>query len=232
MKRILLSLGLSLFCFFAISQRSLDLELSLDSPLDGVTIETLENFNLVVNVKNNGNIDLESADSVYYYMLIYSDTVPFPQTSHNYLTYTGTLSQPSESFTISRQMAFNDQFADMIVDLCIYVKPMNGVNPLSDPNQSNNMDCISINVVANSLSVKNHELEGVQLSPNPANTSFSMEGLGENTKVNVIDINGKQIDFISDLTNKINCSTWTNGVYLVNVTTEAGTFVKRLIVSH
>ncbi|WP_430404740.1 T9SS type A sorting domain-containing protein [Fluviicola sp.] len=232
MKRILLFSGLSLFCFFGMSQRPLDLELTLTSPTDGATITSEQVFDLIVNVKNVGTGDLETSDSLYYYLLMYGDTMTFAPSNQNHLEYTGNLTHPTESFGISRVMAFSNQFDGVMVDLCIYVKPMNAVDSLFDPNEVNNMDCISVNVVPNDLSVSKNDLETIQLSPNPANNSFNLVGVEENSVVSVMDVQGNMVDFNRDNGDKIDCSTWSNGVYLLKVANANGTSVQKFLVSH
>lgn len=232
MKRILLFSGLSLFCFFGMSQRPLDLELTLTSPTDGATITSEQVFNLIVNVKNVGTGDLETSDSLYYYLLTYGDTMTFAPSNQNHLEYTGNLTHPTESFGISRVMAFSNQFDGVMVDLCIYVKPMNAVDSLFDPNEVNNMDCISVNVVPNDLSVSKNDLKTIQLSPNPANNYFNLLGVEENSSVSVFDLQGNKFELSDHSTGMIDCSNWKSGVYLLNVTNDSGTIVKKLIVSH
>lgn len=232
MKRILLLSGLSLLCFFGMSQRPLDLELTLTSPTDDTTIESGQTFNLIVNVKNIDTGDLEMTDSVYYYLLMYGDTMTFAPSNQNHLEYTGNLLHPSESFEISRIMAFSNQFDGITVDLCVYAKPMNGVDSLFDPNQLNNMDCISVNVVSNNLSVVKNESPAIQLVPNPANDSFNLIGIDENSLVSVVDLCGNAINLIRNSIGAIDCSIWPNGVYLVRVSNSTENFVQRMVVSH
>lgn len=232
MNRILLLLGLSLLCFFGISQRPLDLELTLTSPTNDTTIEGGQTFNLIVSVKNIDTSDLEVTDSVYYYLLMYGDTMTFAPSNQNHLEYTGNLLHPAESFEISRVMAFSNQFEGMTVDLCIYAKPMNGVDSLFDPNESNNMDCISVNVVSSNLSVAKNESPAIQLVPNPANDYFNLIGVDENSLTSVVDLHGNAINLIRNSMEVIDCSTWPNGVYLVRVSNSEGNFVRRMVVSH
>jgi hypothetical protein len=232
MKRILLLSGLSLLCFLGISQRPLDLELTLTSPTDGTTIESGQTFNLIVSVKNIDTGDLEMTDSVYYYLLMYGDTMTFAPSNQNHLEYTGNLLHPTESFGISRVMAFSNQFEGMTVDLCIYVKPMNGVDSLFDPNELNNMDCISVNVISNNLSVAKNESPAIQLAPNPANDYFNLIGVDENSLASVVDLHGNAINLIRNPMGAIDCSNWKNGVYLVQVSNSEGNFVRRMVVSH
>jgi len=214
------------------SQRPLDLELTITSPTNGATIESGQPFNLIVSIKDIDTNDLEMTDSVYYYLLMYGDTMTFAPSNENHLEYTGNLLHPAESFGISRVMAFSNQFDGMMVDLCIYAKPMNGADSLFDPNELNNMDCISINVVSNNLSVAKNESPAIQLAPNPANNSFNLIGVDEDSSTSVVDLHGNGINLIRNPMGAIDCSGWPNGVYLVRVSNPGENFFQRMVVSH
>ncbi|WP_186279980.1 T9SS type A sorting domain-containing protein [Fluviicola chungangensis] len=233
MKRILLSLSMGLLCFWGSAQRLLDLQLTITAPQNGDTIEAEVPFNFVVNVKNADSVEsLEATDSVYYYFILFGDTTVFAQNNQNHLDYTGNSLIPMQSFDIPRIIGFSDQFVGMTVDVCVYVKPENAQNPIEDPDQSNNMDCITVHVTSNNLSVSTHELSTVKIGPNPANDHFSLIGADENSVVSVMDLQGNRVDFNRDNGEKIDCSNWKNGVYLLNITNDLGTIVRKLIVSH
>src|SRR3954454_10283514 len=112
MKRIVLSLSILLLYFSGSAQRSLDLEVAFTSPATGSTFESMETFNLSVMVKNaDASTTLEASDSVYYYMLIFGDTVAFM--NGNYLDYTGNSAAPNQSFNIGRLMAFTEDYENV-----------------------------------------------------------------------------------------------------------------------
>lgn len=77
------------------------------------------------------------------------------------------------------------------------------------------------------------ELENsLSVFPNPANSSFEIDGLTGNESVGISDLNGRVIELNSDENHPINCSTWSNGIYLLKVSNANGTSVKKFLVSH
>lgn len=233
MKRTLLSLSIALLCFFSNAQRSLDLSLTLLAPTDGSTLLMNQAYPFTVSIANaDPSSSLEAADSIYYYFLIFGDTMTMPLDNTNHWSYGGNSLAPTESFNILKMFGFSDTYEDMYVDLCIFIKPVNPANPVADPDLANNMDCITIHIVENDLSVNDQQLAEVKLAPNPASSQFSLAGLPENASVSVTDLNGKSMHVVSVSESAIDCSSWPNGVYLVNFSTAEGAFVKRLVVSH
>lgn len=233
MKRILLSLSMILLCFFGNTQRSIDLELTIMTPQNDDIIEAEEPFNFNVSVKNVDSAEsLEAADSVYYYFILFGDTTIFAENNQDHLNYTGNTLAPTQNFYIPRVIGFSDQFVGMTVDLCIYVKPENNQNPIDDPNQSNNMECVTVHVISNDLAVSTNELSTIKLAPNPANDHFNLSGVDENAFVSITDVQGNKVDFNWKNAEKIDCSTWSNGVYLLKVSSANGTSVKKFLVAH
>lgn len=233
MKRILLSLSMILLCFFGNTQRSIDLELTIMTPQNDDIIEAEEPFNFNVSVKNVDSAEsLEAADSVYYYFILFGDTTIFAENNQDHLNYTGNTLAPTQNFYIPRVIGFSDQFVGMTVDLCIYVKPENNQNPIDDPNQSNNMECVTVHVISNDLAVSTNELSTIKLAPNPANDHFNLSGVDENAFVSITDVQGNKVDFNWKNAEKIDCSNWSNGVYLLKVSSANGTSVKKFLVAH
>lgn len=233
MKRTLLSLSIALLCFFSNAQRSLDLHLTFISPQNGDSLEVNQIYPFTVSISNTDpSSNLEYADSIYYYVLIMGDTVTMFPDSTNHWVYGGNFLAPTESFNITRYFVFADEHQGVDVDICIFIKPVNLANPVEDPNFVNNTECITVHFMEDDLSVNDHKLAGVKLAPNPASSQFSLTGLPENASVSVTDLNGKSVHVVSVSESAIDCSSWPNGVYLVNISTVEGVFVKRLVVSH
>ncbi len=233
MKRTLLSLSIALLCFFSNAQRSLDLHLTFIAPQDGNTLQTEQPYSFIVSVTNTDpGANLEYADSIYYYTIIMGDTMTIYPDNTDHWGYGGNFLAPTESFNITRMFVFSDQHDGMDVDICIFIKPVNPANPVEDPHLENNMECITVHFVPEDLSVGDHKLTGIQLAPNPASSQFSLVGLPENASVSVADLNGKSVHVLPVSESVIDCSSWPNGVYLVNISTAEGAFVDRIVVSH
>lgn len=71
------------------------------------------------------------------------------------------------------------------------------------------------------------------ISPNPGRDKLNLKlsKLNNNTTIEVFDVLGKKIyaDKINTITKTVNVSQWNNGVYLVRLTTDAGTQTKRFV---
>jgi len=61
--------------------------------------------------------------------------------------------------------------------------------------------------------------------------NLKLSKLNNNTTVEVFDVLGKKIyaDRVNTITKTVNVSQWNNGVYLVRLTTDAGTQTKRFV---
>ncbi|MNK05520.1 hypothetical protein D3C87_234030 [compost metagenome] len=233
MKRIILSINILFLCFSLNAQRSLDLELEMTSPANGTTFESMELFNLLITIKNvDASTSFQASDSLYYYMLIFGDTVPFGM-SGNYLGFTGNAADPAESFTISRMMTFTENYEGVDVELCIFAKPMNAANAVFDPDLSNNMDCAILTIVPpDNLSADEYSQNAFRIHPNPSNERFSISNPEDFSRLMIYDLNGNSIRFHQNPDGSIDCSAWENGIYFIHGSNSAGNFVKRMIVSH
>ncbi|WP_343748467.1 T9SS type A sorting domain-containing protein [Fluviicola sp.] len=233
MKKILLSLGITAFVLFSHAQRSLDLHLTLLSPQNGSTIPPQQPYNIAVSVTNTDpSEDLETTDLVYFYVIMMGDTMTILPENEDHWKYSGNHLEPTQSFNISRTFAFSDQFDGMDVDICIYIKPVNDSVPVEDPNQTNNSECTTVHVSSGSLSFGEWNAGSVQLTPNPANTQFSLSGLPENAVITISDLSGNNLSVASVSGNTVDCSSWPDGVYLVRVATPDTNLVRRMVVSH
>jgi len=81
------------------------------------------------------------------------------------------------------------------------------------------------------LGLKEKE-QNLSLFPNPANSEFVISGLQGNEQFTLFNLGGKQLDFKIDEAGRMNCSSWSDGVYLLNITNEAGSFIQKIIISH
>ncbi|MNU86603.1 hypothetical protein D3C71_763700 [compost metagenome] len=231
MKRALLSLSIISFCFLSNAQRSVDLELIITSHADGDYFFTEVPVDFSTEILNLGSETLEATDSVFYYMLFYGDTLPIGHLGANHELYTGATYLESQSFQTLHNIGFSYHMNGITTNLCVYAKVVNATNPISDPVLANNSTCVSLIFIDEAeLSVGENDLSTVKLTPNPASNSFSITGVDSN--VSIADLNGKTIDFEWNLAGEIDCSSWLNGVYLVNISNADGAFVKRLVVSH
>lgn len=76
-------------------------------------------------------------------------------------------------------------------------------------------------------------LNAFSISPNPGRNRLNLKlsGLSNSTSLEVFDVLGKKIftDRLNNLSKSVDVSKWSNGVYLVRLTTDTGTQTKRFI---
>lgn len=83
------------------------------------------------------------------------------------------------------------------------------------------------------LSQDDFQINDFDISPNPANTNFtiSMPKFTENAAVSVYDVLGKKVfaSKLNSITSTIDVSQWNSGIYLVRVSTDNAMHTKRLV---
>ncbi|WP_341901920.1 T9SS type A sorting domain-containing protein [Fluviicola taffensis] len=232
MKRTLLSLSILSVCFFSNAQREIDLNLMITSHQDGDYMATEVPIDFKAEILNVGQTTLEASDSIYYYILIYDDSIPLSFAAGNAQIYTGIPYGQGQAFETIHTIGFSASFNGITTDVCVYGKPKNSANPISDPVLTNNKHCVSITFIDEAdLSVGTNKLDGIQLSPNPANNHFSIVG-AEDATISIADLNGNEVEFARNLLGEIDCSNWGNGIYLIAISNSKGNFVQRMVISH
>jgi len=84
-------------------------------------------------------------------------------------------------------------------------------------------------VIFSALSAPDMHLEGVGLYPNPTTGVVSIKGIATEMNVEIVSINGQQIQYIKNSNNTINLSRLQAGVYFMRITTETGFTIKKII---
>lgn len=95
-----------------------------------------------------------------------------------------------------------------------------------------NIEYVANFVEDSSLSINNiYNQTSINIYPNPANEYFSISG-AKIEKIEVINYLGKKVKIIesSDNITKVNLQDISNGVYFLNLFTETGTVIKRMII--
>ncbi|WP_422105423.1 BspA family leucine-rich repeat surface protein [Winogradskyella sp.] len=93
---------------------------------------------------------------------------------------------------------------------------------------SDTYDCSEAGV--GTLSITGLESEQILLYPNPTSSSFRIKGLTTTSQIRIYDVNGRLIlEEQRGDDRPIDMSRYDNGIYLVEISTERGTQIKRLI---
>jgi PKD repeat protein len=81
-------------------------------------------------------------------------------------------------------------------------------------------------------SIEQELLNNITIAPNPTGSEFRLFGLSEleDYKLIITDISGKQIEVLTDINNEfVNVSDYADGVYFINISSEIGSKVIKLI---
>lgn len=210
------------------AQRESDLKVSITSPINGATVEPMEIFSLNVFLTNFGSAHIEMDDTLRYSMTIQGQPVIFPD--HNdYLIYQQSVGSGG-SYTIVRNFVFDSSFDGQIVDVCITVVPMNGSDPISDPELGDNSPTITLHVGATAgLGETAHH--PIVVAPNPANNSFGLVSTEHVSSVSVRDAMGKEAAFYTSGFDALDCSMLQSGTYFLVINAESGRTVERLVIN-
>lgn len=212
MKQVLLFLSLVFFGAAASAQRQFNLAMVLTSPNNQTTVNVGEPFNLSIIVFNYDTTVFQASDTVEYYMLMSGDTTVFAPDNVNHLDYTNHQLNPMQHFDISRTMMCSESMAGMSVDICVYIKPKNGADPMVDTDYNDNKQCVTINVNPTNLGLPENSATTANVFPNPATTHF-YPGIEHPV---ITDLNGAVTKADLNADGSIDCSNWANGVYLVS----------------
>jgi hypothetical protein len=75
----------------------------------------------------------------------------------------------------------------------------------------------------------NENLDELEIYPNPAESYIQFEGLKAEDQVNITDLNGKELTFNTS-GNRIDCSNWAPGIYLVHINRNGTSVTKRIAI--
>lgn len=81
------------------------------------------------------------------------------------------------------------------------------------------------------LSIEKNKVLNVQLYPNPASGTVFIKGLNASANIDVYSIEGRKIKTLKSKTNKPLKLNVPNGIYLIKITSESKSVVKKLVVS-
>lgn len=214
------------------SQRQMDLSATILSPVDGAVFTQNEMVYFNLQVENVGTEHFLATDSLYIYVEINGDLMTFQPGDLDHMNRTGTAIDAGDDFNFNLPMVFADGYENTSNQMCISIFPMNHADDIIDIVTGNNEDCIQFGVEPDVTGIKENGLTFVQLSPNPANTTFSLSEAVDGNTVQVISIDGKHTTSLALNNNAFDVSSLPNGSYFVNCTVNEVPQSVRLIVAH
>ncbi len=85
------------------------------------------------------------------------------------------------------------------------------------------------------LDFESNKLMAIEIYPNPANNQFNiLIPNSENCELSIFDLHGRSIksQFLENSNTEIDCSHFSNGVYILEITTEKGKYISKLVVKN
>ena len=80
--------------------------------------------------------------------------------------------------------------------------------------------------------LNNYQLENLNIYPNPTLGKLNIVSADKINTLSITDIIGKELLFAKDfLANTIDLSSFKNGIYFINITTNKGTYIKKIILT-
>lgn len=177
------------------AQRSCNMAVTLISPAEGAVIPAFAQFNVTVNIVNNGPADLIQGDTVWYHtplMFEFSRT-PFVLTQ-------GIAMGQARTVTLTTITNVEGSSSDEQKSFCVEVEssPTND-GAYKDPDFTDNRDCNMITQKATPTAIgdvnKNGKIK-LNLSPNPSTGLVKMSFTTDkqiNARLSVKDLSGREV---------------------------------------
>ncbi len=233
MKKINLIIALLVVVSFAKAQNYVDLRLTLKSPSNNAYIPPLNLTNLFMTITNVGSTAFAASDSFALYLLINNDSFNFVNGTRfdNFKTIAGKAINQNDSFNYVMPFAFDNSFANMTVDLCFFIKPLNRkTKAIKDSLLLNNKACRTVNVKYQS-NLNPHQLPNslLTLMPNPASQYIKIMTPVTSGSIAIFNIKGEAVYKSDSIPTGIDCSTFSKGIYTVVLFSGEQLFTSRLI---
>lgn len=210
-------------------QRTCDMNVTLLEPASSAVINAFAQYNVRVNIANNGPDTLFSGDTLYY------NLPSMPLITYNpFILTQNIVPQSNLNLTLATLNNVNSDQNDQMMDYYVFVvsNPANNGRFIDTTNDDNNYD-INTDVTfkagnPTSISDVNGSSIPVKLYPNPASSLLNVHvGAGNNiSSVVVHDIAGREVmnvaQFKSNGDKNIDISALQPGMYLVQIETEKG----------
>lgn len=176
-------------------QRSCNMAITLISPAEGAVIPAFAQFNVTVNIMNNGPSDLVQGDTVWYHtpLMFEFSRLPFVLPQGIAMGQAGTV-------TLTSITNVEGSGTDEQKSFCVEVEssPTND-GAYKDPDFTDNRDCNMITQKATPTAIgdvnKNGKIK-LNLSPNPATGLVKMSFTTDkqiNARLSVKDLSGREV---------------------------------------
>lgn len=255
MKRIYLLMILFVaFAGNAIAQRMINIELTMQTPTAGYTIDSGVSFNTFVIVKNVGTVPTKTTDSILYIYTLGGNGIDFNGDQQADIYYrTGMVLNQNDTFHIKRSFSIGyttQSNNDQTIDYCVVGAITNrSADSARDNVTANNSGCNSIKMKANyhpgvnvqTITGSDDVSKVNQVYPNPAANSSTIDlslTHSHNVVIRVMDLQGRTV--ISNDRGKMEAGnyllrldtyTLQNGIYLYQVNIDGNVQTGKLTIA-
>ncbi len=230
MKKVLLTL--SLFSFgLSWGQRQMDFKTTITSPANNAQVNLNEVVFFNLEIENQGNVNFLASDTLNIYVEINGQQIIFQPENIDHLIRTGNVINAGSTYSMAMQTAFSNGYENTTNQICFLVAPVNSTDEIQELTMNDNSDCIYFSVVEDNAALNENTADNISILPNPASQSFSIDGLEANSTFQITDVNGKLIS-VDENSSTVDCSSWPNGCYLVQIQQNDVMVMKRVIINH
>ncbi len=226
MKKLLLILSLFVSAHLFAQK---DIEIIMDSPAVNQNIYAGVGFNLKYSVKNVGTIDIPASDSLILVMTINNNPTTPIIINHGGITSGQTKSGSLNNIALNFTTTLNG------ANFCL-VTFLRYNGPL-DTATSNNLDCATLNMIANTGIDELAAAQSMKVYPNPAVDKVNFESTYQKASVlHIFDITGKRIESIATANGnvRLDVSQYRDGIYMYEFVSSENLKIKtgKFTVSH
>lgn len=173
-------------------QRACDFSIDLVSPAANAVIPSMSEFDVIVNLTNNGSDTLVAGDTIYYHspLMFVFDYYPVVLTH-------GVAPGDMVVLTLEEITNSNENVADEVLDFCVEVRHnLNDEGVFTDDDLSDNTSCNEITLEpSGTMGITDTKLAAsLELYPNPAQDYLYLTlSTDQQVKAHIFDMNGRQL---------------------------------------
>lgn len=206
------------------AQPSADLRIDFIQPEEDQNLQAGEVYLAMINVENHGPDSIRSYDTLWLRVTFSGIPTPDP------IYITGQVIPPDSEMPISQQIAFDQSWIGNSCTVCMRIDPLNRATSLSDPDTSNNDDCITVHIVQDVSGTYELQPAEAMLFPVPATDFIQVKTTDQVQRILAIDASG-EVTVLDWNGESADCRKLNNGFYLVQIVTEDQTIYQRLMIS-
>lgn len=179
----------------AYAQRSCNMAVTLISPSEGAVIAAFGQFDVTVNIMNNGSADLLQGDTVWY-----NTPLMFEFNRKPFILPQGIASGQARTVTLETITNVDGSPSDVEKVFCVKVESSPTADgAYTDPDLTNNVDCNTIILKATPTAIddvnKNNKTK-LTLAPNPTSSHVRMTFTADrqmNASLSIKDLSGREV---------------------------------------